>query len=351
MPILANVIQDAFSPLISLFEAIMVFIHAHLVGGSWGLAIVGLTVLIRAVLVPLTYRQLKSMQEMQRLSPQIQALKEKYKEDKQRQQQEIMNFYRENKINPLASCLPLLLQLPVFISLFYMLRNDLKKHICGPALVQHYNTLSAHSKATFGGAGGTVASVAHLPGKYIEKTNCQAVDPHSAKFLFLPDITNKATGVALVVLIVLYVGSQLASTLVATATADPNQRRLMLLLPVVFVVILYRYPAGLLVYWITTNLWTIVQQYVIKRRMGPPAAAAADKASANGKSTRPLKPALAGAGVGAGAGGASPARGQSRSRGGGRSGNGAGSADDDGKASAPPPRPPRKKKKRSGRRR
>ena len=130
MPILANVIEDAFSPLISLFESIMVFIHAHLVGG-WGLAIVGLTVVIRAVLVPLTFRQLKSMQEMQRLAPQINALKEKYKDDKQRQQQEIMKFYQENKINPLASCLPLLLQLPVFISLFYMLRTDLKLDICG----------------------------------------------------------------------------------------------------------------------------------------------------------------------------------------------------------------------------
>src|SRR6266699_4157561 len=138
MPILANVIEDAFSPLISAFEAIMVFIHGHLVGGSWGLAIVGLTVLIRAVLVPLTFRQLKSMQEMQRLAPQIQALKAKYKDDKQHQQQEIMKFYRENKINPLASCLPLLLQLPVFISLFYMLRTDLKKHICGPELAKSY---------------------------------------------------------------------------------------------------------------------------------------------------------------------------------------------------------------------
>src|SRR6202046_4090603 len=151
MPILANVIQDAFSPLISLFEAIMVFIHAHIVGSSWGLAIVGLTVLIRAVLVPLTYRQLKSMQEMQRLAPQINALKEKYKEDKQRQQQEIMNFYQENKINPLASCLPFALQLPVFISLFYMLRTDLKKNICGDQLVAHYNALSDHAKTTFGG--------------------------------------------------------------------------------------------------------------------------------------------------------------------------------------------------------
>src|SRR2546423_15159227 len=135
---LANVIEDAFSPLISAFQTVMVFIHAHLVGGSWGLAIIGLTVVIRAVLVPLTFRQLKAMQEMQRHVPEMQALKEKYKDDKQRQQQELMNFYRENKINPLASCLPLLLQLPVFISLFYMLRTDLKKHICGPELAKSY---------------------------------------------------------------------------------------------------------------------------------------------------------------------------------------------------------------------
>ena len=320
MPVLAtNAIEDAFSPLISAFESIMVFIHDHVVGGSWGLAIVGLTVVIRAVLVPLTFRQLKSMQEMQRLAPQIQALKEKYKDDKQRQQQEIMKFYRENKINPLSSCLPLLLQLPVFISLFYMLRTDLKKHICGHSLTAHYpQYLAHHGHVTLN--------------DYIGKTSCDSVAPHSAKFLFLPDITNKATGVALAVQIVLYVGSQVFSTLVATATADPNQRRLMLLLPVVFVVILYRYPAGLLVYWITTNLWTIGQQLLIRRYMGapqpPPGKSAAPGAgpSPDGKPPSPRgggpkgEPALAGVGA--------------RPRG-----------------SAPPPRPPRKKKKRSGRRR
>jgi YidC/Oxa1 family membrane protein insertase len=322
MPILANVIENAFSPLIRAFEAIMVFIHAHLVGGSWGLAIVGLTVVIRAALVPLTFRQLKSMQEMQRLAPQIAALKEKYKDDKQRQQQEIMNFYREHKINPLSSCLPLLLQFPVFISLFYMLKSDLKKHICGPNLVSHYNALH-HT---------TVAKVAGLPGKYIEQTSCQAVAPHSAKFLFLPDITNKATGAALVVLIVAYVASQVVSTLVATVSADPNQRRLFLVLPVLFVLFLYRYPAGLLVYWITTNLWTIVQQLLIRRHMGgtqaPPdkgSAVGAD-GSPNGKAQAPRsgkatkEPALTGVGPAART------------------------------VSAPPP-PPRKRKKRSGRRR
>ncbi|HEY4451870.1 MAG TPA: YidC/Oxa1 family membrane protein insertase [Solirubrobacteraceae bacterium] len=331
MPILANVIQDAFSPLISVFEAILVFIHDNIVGGSWGLSIIGLTVLIRAVLVPLTFRQLKSMQEMQRLAPQITALKEKYKEDKQRQQQELMKFYQENKINPLASCLPLLMQLPVFISLFYMLRTDLKKHICGSQLVSHYNTVH-HA---------TIAKVGALPAKYIEKTTCEQVAPHSGKFLFLHDITNKATGVALIVLIVLYVGSQLASTLIATATADPNQRRLMLLLPVVFVVILYRYPAGLLVYWITTNLWTIGQQYVVRRVMPPPPKPVTPPGGTNGKPRTSLRAALAGVTAGA-------ERPEAETK-----------AEAKAKASAPaarapaatPPRSPRKKKKRSGRRR
>jgi YidC/Oxa1 family membrane protein insertase len=347
MPILANVIESAFSPLISLFQAIMVFIHENLVGGSWGLAIVGLTVTIRAVLVPLTFRQLKSMQEMQRLAPEINAIKEKYKDDKQRQQQEMMKFYQENKINPLASCLPLLLQLPVFISLFYMLRTDLKKEICGKQLVSYFQ---AHGLSAKYGGPHSVASVSHLPGKFIEQTSCETVAHHSARFLFLPDITSKATGVALVVLIVLYVGSQIASTMIATATADPNQRRLMLALPLIFVIILYRYPAGLLVYWITTNLWTIVQQFVIKRRMGPPAARVG-AAATNGKARGGLKPLLAGS-TGAAAAAEVPAavggKEQGSSR---RAGEGSGSAGQAAKPGAAPPPPPRKKKKRSGRRR
>jgi YidC/Oxa1 family membrane protein insertase len=317
---------------------------------------VGLTVLIRAVLVPLTYRQLKSMQEMQRLSPQIAALKEKYKDDKQRQQQEIMTFYRENKINPLASCLPLLLQLPVFISLFYMLRTDLKLDICGAQLREHFSqalgkTITHNSEIP---SGAITHAGAHIKG--LSEISCNAVAPHSAKFLFLPDITEKATGAALIVLIVLYVGSQVVSTLVATATADPNQRRLMLLLPVVFVVILYRYPAGLLVYWITTNLWTIGQQYLIKRHIGPPPAPADTKGAANGKPSRSLKPALAGAGAGAIASGGAPASPtappavkSSRRKGAREKPDGEGAGN--GKPTAPPPRPPRKKKKRSGRRR
>ena len=274
--ILANVIESAFSPLITLFEGIMVFIHDHLVGGSWGLAIVGLTVLIRAVLVPLTYRQLKSMQEMQRLAPQMQEIKERYKDDKQRQQQELMKFYQENKINPLASCLPLLLQLPVFISLFYMLRTDLKKHICPEGHGHAYNH-AAHK---------AVQHIGEVPTHFIGENDLQRRSNRTRRSSSSsPTSPTRPRAIVLVVLIVLYVGSQLGSTLIATASADPNQRRLMLLLPVVFVVILYRYPAGLLVYWITTNLWTIGQQSIIRRRLPPPPRPTKD-ASANGQTPK-----------------------------------------------------------------
>ena len=306
MLILANIIQEAFSPLISLFESILVFIHDHGVA-SWGLAIVLLTVLVRAVMVPLTFSQFRSMRKMQLVAPELKALKEKYKDDKQRQNEEMMKLYREKGINPFASCLPLVLQLPVFISLFYMLRTDLKKHICGPALKAH----------------GIVTT------KAIEKATCNEVAPHSAKFLFIPDITAKATGVVLVVLIVLYVASQLGSTLLMSASAEPSQRWMMIALPLFFVVILFRYPAGLLLYWIVTNLWTVAQGYFVRRSIGAPPPAPGKGAGPPGPEDSPNgrsgggsggrgEPALAGVGVGL--------------------------------ASAPPP-PPRKKKKRSGRRR
>jgi YidC/Oxa1 family membrane protein insertase len=315
MPIFANIIEEAFSPLIGLFEAVLVFLHEH-AGLSWGAAIVGMTVVVRAVMLPLTVSQFRSMRKMQLLAPEMKALKERHKEDKQRQNEEMMKLYRENGVNPFASCLPLVLQLPVFVSLFYMLRTDLKKHICGPKLVERYNVLH-HT---------TIARVAGLPSKYIEKTSCQTVAPHSAKFLFVPDITTKATGAVLVVLLVTYVASQIVSTLLMSASAEPSQRWMMLGLPLFFVVILIRYPAGLLIYWITTNLWTIVQGYFVRRSMGaspaPPGKAASlpgggAPVSPNGKAAGPTaQPVPAAAGV-----------------------------------AGPPPQPPRKKKKRSGRRR
>src|SRR3989440_1442448 len=126
MFVFANVIQ----PLIDAVDAVLVFFHDN-VGLSWGLSIIALTVVVRAALIPLTLKQFKSMQRLQQLQPQIKEIQAKYKDDKQRQNQEMMKFYQENKVNPLGSCLPLVFQLPVFLALFYMLRTDLKRDICG----------------------------------------------------------------------------------------------------------------------------------------------------------------------------------------------------------------------------
>ncbi len=320
--LLANIIQSAFGPIIDVFAAILVFLHKHLVGGSWGLAIVGLTVLVRLVLLPLTMKQFRSMQKMQQLAPQLKELQAKYKDDKQRQSEETMKLYRENNVNPFASCLPLVLQLPVLISLFYALRQNLKTDICGPEIAAHFH----------------VSSVSKLTASQIQSVSCNQVAPHSARFLFIPDITAQATGVVLVVLLALYIGSQLASTLLMSASADPNQRRLMILLPLVFTAFIFRFPAGVLVYWITTNLWTLGQQYFVRRSMGtPPPAPTGSNGSGGGGVLAGLLPGRSAepepelATVGAEGTAVTKARAAA--------------------PSTPPPPPPRRKKKRSGRRR
>jgi YidC/Oxa1 family membrane protein insertase len=268
----ANVIQDAFGPLIKVFETILVFIHAQITGGSWGLAIIGLTIVVRAALVPLTLKQFSSMAKLQALGPELKELQKRYKDDKQKLNEEMMKFYKANEVNPFGSCLPLVLQLPVFLSLFYMLRVDLKKHICGAALQAHHITTQTA----------------------IAKQSCGAIDPNSGKFLFIPDITTAASGVVLAVLIVLYVGSQLVSSLLTTATVDKNQRMLMLGLPFVFSIFIARFPAGLLVYWITTNLWTVGQQYIVRRRAAPilPAAVAVGGGDRGGGKAKASAPAV-----------------------------------------------------------
>jgi YidC/Oxa1 family membrane protein insertase len=287
----ANVLQ----PLIDFSEGIMKFFHDD-VGFSWGLSIIFLTFVIRLLILPLTFRQVRSMQALQRLQPEIKKLQERYKDDRQRMNQEMMKFYQEHKVNPLSSCLPILLQLPFFISLFYMLRHDLRVDICGQA----------------------AKPCGEIPGS------------HGEGFLFINDITTKATGATLVVLIVLYVSSQLISGLISTFTADRTQRIMMLALPFVFVTFVVNFEAGLIVYWITTNFWTVGQQLFIKRFLPPPEPlpAGAVAATGDGKAKTPAKSPKTGR----------PAKAEATDA------NGA-------KATKAPPPGPRKKKKRSGRRR
>jgi YidC/Oxa1 family membrane protein insertase len=300
MPISANVLQ----PLIDFFEGILKFFHDS-ASLSWGASIIAMTIVVRAALVPLTVKQFRSMQSLARLQPEIKKLQAKYAGDKERLNQEMMRFYRENKVNPFSSCLPLAAQLPVFISLFYMLRKDLRHDICPQINPEHV----ANPKP--------------------------CGETHAAHFLGIPDITNKATGTVLVVLIVLYVSSQLLSSLLMPSTVDRSQRMIFLALPFIFIPFVINFPAGLLVYWITTNVWTSVQQTIVRRTVGPiaPPPTGDDGGGGRGSFLDALRPRPPAGGEGNGAVPESATERPKVSAG-----------------SAPPP-PPRKKKKRSGRRR
>jgi YidC/Oxa1 family membrane protein insertase len=350
MPIFANVLQ----PLISVFEWILTTIHDNL-GFSWGWSIVAMTIVVRACLLPVAIRQFRSMRAMQRLGPEIKALREKYADDRERLSQETMKLYQQHRVNPAGACLPLVFQLPVFISLFYMLRHDLRYDIC-PKI----NLNAAGEKITGGG----------FP------KSCGNID--AAHFLGIPDITAKATGSTLIILLLLYVGTQVVSTLVmAQPNMEPRQRYLMLALPVVFVPFVIGFPAGLLVYWITTNVWTLAQQFTIRETLGrrwdhaheTKLAAAGGDLDLMHKDKKPgffsnmMSRAQEAQQAGAADGAGSRSRGSSGSSTRPPRGTAASKpaakptpSGSDGEASsrraaAAPPPPPRKKKKRSGRRR
>jgi YidC/Oxa1 family membrane protein insertase len=311
------VAANIFQPLIDVFEAVLKFFH-NTIGVPWGWSIVLLTLLMRAVLVPLTLKQFHSMRHMQQHMPELKVLQSKYKDDKQRQQQEMMKFYKENEINPFASCLPLVAQLPVFISLFYMLRTDLRVNIC-PTRQPGYNP--------------DLHKIVHAAGTVAHTKPC---GPHGgAGFLFIQDLTSTAHGATLIALIVLYVATQLGSTVMMQMMSpqmDKTQRQMMMVLPLLFVIFVINFPAGLLVYWITTNAWTMLQQYAFKVRIGPAQPAGGAALAANGSGDT--------GGIGAllrrARGEDEPVK--------------AATGGSKGPAAAPPP-PPRKKKKRSGRRR
>jgi YidC/Oxa1 family membrane protein insertase len=295
---IANVLQ----PLIDVCHSILEFWHdlidpSNTIDGSWGIAIILLTFTVRIAILPLTFKGVKSMQRLQVLQPKIKEIQQRYKDDKQRMNQEIMAFYQREKVNPLGSCFPLLLQIPFFIALFYLLRSD----------------------------------------------EFQADIQGNEGFLAIENLAEKVTDpVLLGVLIVLYIGTQLAASAVTAISADPMQRRIMFALPFVFVIFIINFEAGLIVYWITTNVWTIGQQLLV-RKLYPkpepldPRDAVPESKPARGKPSPATASAVADRGV-------------EKKNGGGKE-KAPVAAGGDGSPAKAPPKSPRKKKKRSGRRR
>jgi YidC/Oxa1 family membrane protein insertase len=223
-------------PVISQLEDVMRHIlnwFHYNVGFTWAWSIVAITVVVRMLLVPLTIKQIHSMQNLQRFAPQMKEIQKKYKSDRQKQNEELMKFYRENNINPAASCLPMLAQLPVFIALYYTLR--------------HYDW---------------------PPGSDLSWLH------------FIPDISKPTTAFwGGYVLLVVYVLSQMASSMFMMTTTDKTQRYLFMLMPLVFVFIIARFPAGLVLYWVTTNLWTVGQGLITRRLVARTPAPAPERRS------------------------------------------------------------------------
>jgi YidC/Oxa1 family membrane protein insertase len=216
---------NIFQPLIDVANEVLVFFHDDL-GVGWGVSIILLTIVTRIVILPLSLKQIRSMRSLQAHQPEIKKIQEKYKDDRQRMQREMMAFYQENKINPFASCVPLLLQLPVFLALFYLLRSD----------------------------------------EFKEEIHAAGSNPD----FFGVTLDEKAVGSALIILVVLYFVTMVGSTSIMAASAEGNQRLLMYALPVFFTPLIIGFPAGLVIYWIATNVWTMGQQWVVKKLIPPP---------------------------------------------------------------------------------
>jgi YidC/Oxa1 family membrane protein insertase len=223
------IVGNLLTPIENLLTQVLTWLHVT--GGlSWAWSIVVLTVMVRMLLVPVAVKQIHSMQSLQMHAPEMKAIQQRYKSDRQKQSEELMKFYKENKINPYASCLPLVFQIPVFISLYYTLRH-FEKH---------------------------VATLPQYKGDSLD-------------WLGLVDITEPVKDGWGPLLIAIYVGSQLTSTyLMSTSMQSKAQRWMIMVLPIVFLPFILRFPAGLMIYWLTTNLWTTGQGIVTRRQMPKP---------------------------------------------------------------------------------
>ena len=200
-------------PIQNFLEIIVVWLHQNIIA-NYGIVIILLTIIVRLILTPLTITQTRSMARMQKIQPQLKELQKKYKDDKQKLQQETMDFYKQNNVNPLAGCLPLLLQMPVFFALFQTLRNPTERVT---DVVKDFNFLWL---------------------------NLNERDPFY-------------------ILVILMVATMFLST--KLSTTDPKQSKFMYILPVVFGFISWQFPAGILVYWVTTNVWSIGQQWIVNK--------------------------------------------------------------------------------------
>jgi YidC/Oxa1 family membrane protein insertase len=204
-------LRNLLDPLFNLMGGTLSTFHGW--GAPWWLAIVMLTIVVRTLLFPITYRQVKSMRRMQDLKPDMDRIRAEYKDDVQKQREEMAKLYQERQVNPLGGCLPIFVQLPIFLVLYYTIR--------------HFDTLESF---------------------------------RTGGLLWFQNLTQPDH---LFILPVLYVLTMMASQELTIRNTATQQKQVMRFLPIIFGVFLARFPAGLFVYWVTSNFITFVQNYVI----------------------------------------------------------------------------------------
>src|ERR687886_2494489 len=294
------------SPLEYAVAAIMVAFHTVLSaiglpadsGWTWALSIVGLVVVIRILLIPLFVKQIRASRQMQLIQPQMKKIQEKYKgktdtASRQAMQQETMALYRESGTNPFASCLPILLQSPVFFALFRVLNGIPQHQTVGPLNAQ---LVAQADQATIFGA------------------------PLSETFVHANNTATRVLTVILIILMSLTTFTTqrqlMTKNMPASALDNPfarQQKVLLYVLPLFFAISGVNFPIGVLVYWLTTNLWSMGQQFYVIRRMPAPGSEAEKALQARQARKRAnlaaAEPAVATAGEAGGAAG-TPAGGQ-----------------------------------------
>jgi YidC/Oxa1 family membrane protein insertase len=246
-------------------------------GASWALSIVGLVVVIRILLIPLFVKQIKSQRNLQMLQPEIKEIQKKYAGDREKQSEEMMKLYRETGTNPLASCMPLLLQMPVFLSLYSVLHGIATDTPQGVFKWDQYSHLlqQAHDATIFG---------APLYGTFVNAATTP--DP----------MATKTVSLILIALMTATTFTTQRQMIVKNVAADnpmvKQQKIMMYVFPVMFAVFGINFPIGVLIYWFTTNLWSMGQQfYVIRNNPVPntPAAAALEKRKAEKAAKKAVK--------------------------------------------------------------
>lgn len=242
------VITPLWNTLVGAIFYSLAFFYQYL--GSAGLAIIALTIAVRIILVPLTWKQTKSMVEMQRIQPKLKELQTKYKKDPEKLQQETMKFYQENKVNPFGGCLPLLVQMPVFIALYQVLSKVGNATELAKMGLPPDSPLAAANPSFYG----------IIPN--IAKTAQDIFQATLAKGVTIEGILAMLPYVVLILLfaVSIYVPQRMTTT-------DPSQRRIGLIMAVMFLWFGWVAPAGVMLYWVTSSAWQVAQQWITMRMM------------------------------------------------------------------------------------